>query len=85
MILEWRDDVRLGMMRLWSALSLVGGRSLAPVRGRRLKEGAIVAGSTVVLSSWTWDCDGSEGNGGGWGPVNYNDGENRENIEVCVD
>lgn len=40
-ILEWRDEVRLGMMRLWSALSLVGGRSLAPVRGRRLREGAI--------------------------------------------
>jgi hypothetical protein len=43
-ILEWRDEVRLGMMRLWSAslslLSLEEGRSL--VRGRRLREGAIV-------------------------------------------
>lgn len=42
MILEWREDVRLGMIRLWSALSRVGGRS--PVRGRRLKEGAIFDG-----------------------------------------
>jgi hypothetical protein len=40
-ILEWRDDVRLGMIRLWSALSRVGGRS--PVRGRRLSEGAIIS------------------------------------------
>jgi hypothetical protein len=38
------------MIRLWSALSLVGGRSLAPVRGRKLKEGAIAAFSTSVLS-----------------------------------
>ena len=49
---ECSDEVRLGMMRLWSALSLVGGRSLAPVRGRKLKEGAIAADSTSVLSSW---------------------------------
>ena len=38
-IREWREEVRLGMMRLWSVLSLfslVGGRS--PVRGRRLSE-----------------------------------------------
>lgn len=39
-IREWSDDVRLGMIRLWSPLSRVGGRS--PVRGRRLNEGAIV-------------------------------------------
>jgi hypothetical protein len=39
-ILECKEDVRLGMMRLWSALSRVGGRS--PVRGRRLSDGAIV-------------------------------------------
>jgi hypothetical protein len=38
---EWREDVRLGIMRLWSVLSLVGGRS-SRVRGRRVKEGAIV-------------------------------------------
>jgi hypothetical protein len=38
-ILECREEVRLGMIRLWSALSRVGGRS--PVRGRRLSDGAI--------------------------------------------
>ena len=38
-ILECRDDVRLGMTR-FSAWSRVGGRS--PVRGRRLSEGAIL-------------------------------------------
>jgi hypothetical protein len=48
-ILEWRDEVRLGMIRLWSALSLVGGRSLA-VRGRKLREGAIAMFCISVLS-----------------------------------
>ena len=38
-ILECRDDVRLGMTR-FSAWSRVGGRS--PVRGRRLSEGAML-------------------------------------------
>lgn len=46
-ILECRDEVRLGMIRLWSPWSLVGGRS--PVRGRRLREGAI-AEERVVLA-----------------------------------
>lgn len=40
-IREWREDVRLGIMRLWSVLSLVGGRS-SRVRGRRVKDGAMV-------------------------------------------
>ena len=38
-ILECREDVRLGMTR-FSAWSRVGGRS--PVRGRRLSEGAML-------------------------------------------
>lgn len=71
-ILEWRDEVRLGMMRLWSALSLVDGRSLA-VRGRRLNEGAM-AGECVVSG-------GGGGTGAGYGgPGYYNNSEQRDNI-----
>lgn len=45
-ILEWRDEVRLGIMRLLSAWSRVAGRSL--VRGRvkevcAVREGAMFA------------------------------------------
>lgn len=47
---ECKDEVLLGMMRLWSALSRVGGRS--PVRGRRLRDGAMmedgIDGSVVM-------------------------------------
>lgn len=40
MILEWREEVLLGMTKLVSPWSRVGGRS--PVRGRREREGAMV-------------------------------------------
>jgi hypothetical protein len=39
-ILEWSEEVLLGMTRLVSPMSRVGGRS--PVRGRRLREGAML-------------------------------------------
>lgn len=39
---ECSEEVRLGIMTLWSMLSLVGGRS-SRVRGLRVKDGAIVA------------------------------------------
>jgi hypothetical protein len=51
-ILEWSDEVRLGMIRLWSPLSLVGGRSRSLVRGRRLSEGAIVGELQLVPIRW---------------------------------
>jgi hypothetical protein len=68
-------------MRLWSALSLVGGRSLAPVRGRKLKEGAILADWMSVLSSWLFgyrrerQADRSS---------DYYDSYNCENMGLCV-
>lgn len=60
MILECRDEVRLGMIKLWSALSLVGGRSRSLVRGRRLKDGAIVV-ETYVQSDPDESRDGTKG------------------------
>jgi hypothetical protein len=39
---ECSEEVRLGIITLWSMLSRVGGRS-SRVRGLRVKDGAIVA------------------------------------------
>ena len=50
-IRECSDEVRLGMMRLWSVLSLVGGRS-SRVRGRRVKDGAIVGVRYAGTKLW---------------------------------
>ena len=52
---ECSEEVRLGIMTLWSMLSLVGGRS-SRVRGLRVKDGAIVA---VALSWYRIDRAGS--------------------------
>jgi hypothetical protein len=49
-ILEWSDEVRLGIARLLSPSSLVGGRSPMVLRGRRLSEGAMMTGDRNV--SW---------------------------------
>jgi hypothetical protein len=72
------------MMRLWSALSLVGGRSLAPVRGRKLKEGAMLAGSsTSVLSRWPfgYGCRERQAEESS----NYYDSYNCKNMRLCVE
>jgi hypothetical protein len=53
-ILECKEEVRLGMIRLWSALSRVGGRS--PVRGRRLSDGAIVNCWCACIFLEPWEC-----------------------------
>src|SRR5215469_8329791 len=50
-ILECREDVRLGMTR-FSAWSRVGGRS--PVRGRRLSEGAMLLMRSSDLAPDGW-------------------------------
>lgn len=46
MIREWRDEVRLGMIRLLSRLSRVTGRS--PVFGRVKDEGAASEGAMIA-------------------------------------
>lgn len=70
-------------MRLWSALSLVGGRSLAPVRGRKLKEGAMLADSMSVLSGWPlrYGCRERQADESS----NYYDSYNCENMRRCVE
>jgi hypothetical protein len=71
------------MIRLWSALSLVGGRSLAPVRGRKLKEGAMAAFSTSVLSVGRASIVVENGRIADESR-NYYDSYNCGNMRVCV-